>query len=321
MTTRNIIRRRKTLVAGQITLYQPERSTNLILLINHSAETIQASHSSDPVNYYEALLGAKPSITPFVLDTAGASFYLYCANTATITLAEIAAADIGLVVNMASVMIDASTTVPADITDDAARELGLVGLKAGTNNIGDVDVLTLPALPAGTNNIGDVDVLTLPPLPAGTNNIGDVDVLTLPALPAGTNNIGDVDVLTLPPLPAGTNNIGDVDVLTLPALPSGTNNIGDVDVLTMPVVETKPATGIAPVVTNAPGAGEVTINAGAGRIFSFVSDVAGSLRNVSGTDLYLVQANVTVNLTRPLEFAANIIFNAAGAGNIYTQHE
>lgn len=35
-------------------------------------------------------------------------------------------------------------------------------------------------------------------LPAGTNNIGDVDVLTLPALPAGTNNIGDVDVLTLP---------------------------------------------------------------------------------------------------------------------------
>jgi hypothetical protein len=37
------------------------------------------------------------------------------------------------------------------------------------------------ALPAGTNNIGDVDVLTLPALPAGTNNIGDVDVLTVPA--------------------------------------------------------------------------------------------------------------------------------------------
>lgn len=37
------------------------------------------------------------------------------------------------------------------------------------------------ALPAGGNNIGDVDVLTLPSLPAGTNNIGDVDVLSLPA--------------------------------------------------------------------------------------------------------------------------------------------
>ena len=36
-------------------------------------------------------------------------------------------------------------------------------------------------------------------LPAGTNNIGDVDVLSLPALPAGTNNIGDVDVLSLVP--------------------------------------------------------------------------------------------------------------------------
>lgn len=47
-------------------------------------------------------------------------------------------------------------------------------------------------------------------LPAGSNNIGDVDVLTLPALPAGSNNIGDVDVLSLPSLPTGTNTIGRV---------------------------------------------------------------------------------------------------------------
>lgn len=88
--------------------------------------------------------------------------------------------------------------------------------------------VTQGAIAAGTNNIGDVDVLTLPPLVAGTANIGDVDVLSLPALPAGANNIGDVDVLTLPALPAGTNNIGDVDVLTLPALPAGANAIGSV---------------------------------------------------------------------------------------------
>lgn len=31
-----------------------------------------------------------------------------------------------------------------DVSDKASRELGLVGLKAGTNNIGDVDVLSLP---------------------------------------------------------------------------------------------------------------------------------------------------------------------------------
>lgn len=48
------------------------------------------------------------------------------------------------------------------------------------------------------------------PLPPGTNNIGDVDVLSLPTLPAGTNNIGDVDVLTLPAMPTGDNVVGRV---------------------------------------------------------------------------------------------------------------
>lgn len=50
-------------------------------------------------------------------------------------------------------------------------------------------VLIDSALPAGTNNIGDVDVLSLPAgviagmatLPAGTNNIGDVDIASKPA--------------------------------------------------------------------------------------------------------------------------------------------
>ena len=86
-----------------------------------------------------------------------------------------------------------ANSLPVAIASDQSA----IGLAAGTNNIGDVDVLTLPALPAGTNNIGDVDVLTLPAisLAASTNNIGDVDVLTLPAIPAGTNNIGDVDIV------------------------------------------------------------------------------------------------------------------------------
>jgi hypothetical protein len=48
-----------------------------------------------------------------------------------------------------------------------------------------VDVITLPAIPAGTNNIGDVDVLTIA---AGDNNIGNVDIAS--AIPAGSNLIG-----------------------------------------------------------------------------------------------------------------------------------
>lgn len=50
------------------------------------------------------------------------------------------------------------------------------------------------ALPAGTNNIGDVDVLSIA---AGDNNIGNVDIVTMPnvTLAAGTNTneiVGDV---------------------------------------------------------------------------------------------------------------------------------
>jgi hypothetical protein len=57
----------------------------------------------------------------------------------------------------------------------------------------DVDVTRLPALAAGTNNIGDVDVLTIA---AGDNNIGNVDIVTMPnvTLAAGTNTnevVGD----------------------------------------------------------------------------------------------------------------------------------
>jgi hypothetical protein len=136
-----------------------------------------------------------------------------------------------------STLSDVRTSVQLidDIVDTNKARVSVIDpLPAGANNIGDVDVLSLPSLPAGNNNIGDVDVVSLPPLPAGTNNIGDVGVVSLPSLPAGNNNIGDVDVVSLPPLPAGTNNIGDVDVVSLPPLPAGNNNIGDVDVVSLP---------------------------------------------------------------------------------------
>lgn len=119
-----------------------------------------------------------------------------------------------LAVSLASVPSHAVTNAGTFATQATLQagtaEIGK--LAAGLANIGDVDVLTLPALVAGTANIGDVDILTIA---AGDNNIGNVDVLTLPALIAGTANIGDVDVLTLPNviLAAGTNTneiVGDV---------------------------------------------------------------------------------------------------------------
>lgn len=89
----------------------------------------------------------------------------------------------------------ASLPLPAD----ASTETTLALIKAKTDNL---DVLLSTRLkPAdtltGITTVAAVTAITNA-LPAGNNNIGDVDVLTLPALPAGTNNIGGVDVLTLP---------------------------------------------------------------------------------------------------------------------------
>lgn len=64
-------------------------------------------------------------------------------------------------------------------------------------------------LAAGTNNIGDVDVLSLPAIPAGTNNIGDVDVLTMPAIVGGRTNNNAVP---------GATNIGALIALVSEAL-------------------------------------------------------------------------------------------------------
>ncbi len=107
---------------------------------------------------------------------------------------------------VASVAVSASTTTEIDwaaVTKRHFRARYVNGATAQTSFVlyqqvsgaGQTDVNVTGSIPAGTNNIGDVDVLSIA---AGDNNIGNVDVLTLPALPAGTNNIGDVDVLTLP---------------------------------------------------------------------------------------------------------------------------
>lgn len=96
-------------------------------------------------------------------------------------------------------------------SDDADQNVQIVRIVQVTGAEGSKTVVDLPG--DATNGL-DVDVTRLPALPAGTNNIGDVDILSIAA---GDNNIGNVDVVTLPAIPAGTNNIGDVDVLTVPA--------------------------------------------------------------------------------------------------------
>jgi hypothetical protein len=67
-------------------------------------------------------------------------------------------------------------TKPCIVDADGHLQVDALSIAAGTNNIGDVDVASLPSIPAGTNNIGDVDVATLPSLAAGSNAIGTVEV-------------------------------------------------------------------------------------------------------------------------------------------------
>lgn len=115
---------------------------------------------------------------------------------------------------------------------DQTAGQNVVILGAGTSNIGDVDVLTLPSLAAGTNNIGDVDVLTLPSIPAGTALIGKVSI---DQVTDGTTNrvvskISQTAGENVVICGSSTNNIGDVDVLTLPALVAGTALIGKVGI-------------------------------------------------------------------------------------------
>lgn len=84
----------------------------------------------------------------------------------------------------------------------------------------DGSVSLAAALPAGTNNIGDVDVLSLPALPTGSNAIGKL------AANSGVD-IGDVDVTTCGTITPGTaatslgkaedaaHTSGDVGVMAL----------------------------------------------------------------------------------------------------------
>jgi hypothetical protein len=85
-----------------------------------------------------------------------------------------------------------STTQPVSgtVTANAGTGPFPVSDNGGSLTV-DGSVSLATAIPAGTNNIGDVDVLSLPALPAGSNNIGDVDVLTLPAITGTvTSNAG-----------------------------------------------------------------------------------------------------------------------------------
>lgn len=152
------------------------------------------------------------------------------------------------------------------ITDGSGRLHVAVGtIAAGDNNIGNVDIVTMPNVTIGTNaNLTEslVDDAAFTPatsrvLPVGFTfddsspdsvNEGDIGAARMSANrniyatirdAAGNErglNVdasGQIAVTLGAAVPAGTNNIGDVDVASIAA---GDNNIGNVDIVTMPNV-------------------------------------------------------------------------------------
>jgi len=90
-------------------------------------------------------------------------------------------------------------------------QVDVVAISAQSDGTYIGDIKFGESLPAGTNNIGDVDILSIA---AGDNNIGNVDIAS--SLPAGSNaigklaansgvDIGDVDVTSIVPGTGATN--------------------------------------------------------------------------------------------------------------------
>ena len=133
----------------------------------------------------------------------------------------------------------AAVTAITNALPTGSNAIGKLAANSGVD-IGDVDVTSISA---GDNNIGNVDIVTMPAVvvtsitnsiavvpftPAGSQ-MTDEGYDALRVIVAGSHAAASLAIAGS--LPAGTNNIGDVDVLTIAA---GDNNIGNVDVVSMP---------------------------------------------------------------------------------------
>lgn len=114
-----------------------------------------------------------------------------------------------------------------------------------------VPVKVAEALPAGTANIGDVDVLTLPPLVAGTANIGDVDIVSMPTVTVAEPVSVDDNGASL------TVDAVDLDIRNLVPAQDSVAAVGadahDAPVAANPIVEAGRASDAVPTAVSADG--------------------------------------------------------------------
>lgn len=249
--------------------------------------------------------------------------------------------------NVQAIATDASGNLQVDVLTelataaDGAAAPAVSKVIAGVDGVGNtqtvstdtngrINVNVVDALPAGTNNIGDVDVLSEPAtvadggaLPAVVKVVGGYDGANVQAIATDASGNLQVDVLTLPATFAedAAHNSGDLGVQALAVrndagaalagtdgdyiplstdatgnlravLAASTNNIGDVDVLSEPA--TVADGGVLPAVVKVVGGYD------GANVQAIATDASGNL-----------QVDV---LTLPATFAEDAAHNSGDLG-------
>lgn len=192
---------------------------------------IIAKDGAGDTKYIKAT-GTGTNIDPFISDHYISSIAAGDNNIGNVDVASIAAGTslIGKV-SIDQVTANANEVVVKSALPAGTNAIGKLSANSGVD-IGDVDVLSMPVthIIADSGTIGAVTAITNA-LPAGDNNIGNVDIITLPADPFGTN--ADVAVVTDASGSISSKLRGIikllVDKITV-KLDTGTNIIGKVSI-------------------------------------------------------------------------------------------
>lgn len=252
-----------------------------------------------------ALSGTDGDYTPISVDSAGNPQV----DILTVTPGT-GASNLGKAEDAAHASADVGVMV-LGVRNDANAALSGTDLDytpISVDSAGNPQVDIIAALPAGTNNIGDVDVLTVVTGTGATNlgkaedaghTTGDTGVFILGVRNDANAALSGTD---LDYTPISVDSAGNPQVDIIAALPAGTNNIGDVDVLT--VITGTGATNLG----KAEDAAHTTGDTGV-----FVLGVANEAQTTLAADAdYIAQATDTKGNTLVV---GNIAHDGVDAGN------
>lgn len=186
-----------------------------------------------------------------------------------------------------SVTVDGTVTVQdggsAISVDDNGGSLTVdvgTALPAGTNNIGDVDVLTLPAIPAGSNEIGRVRITDGTTI-ATVRELGANDALNVALVDASGNQITSLGTEYTEDAVAAANPTGPMLIARRRDTPTASevSNDGD-NIALITTAEGYLRTAVSGTVNVADGGGLLSVDDGGGTLS--IDDGGGSI-TVDGT--------------------------------------